>query len=72
MKVYKNLDGNAGVVLYEIGNEDITVRFAGSRKLYKYSYAKAGKEHVENMKILAEKGKGLTTYISRFVHDLYD
>ena len=49
----------------------ILVQF-GSDKTYRYSCARAGKEHVERMKALARDGRGLSAYISRYTRDLYD
>jgi hypothetical protein len=72
MYVYKNTEGNSGVSSYMIGKDYIIIRFVRSDKAYKYSYDKAGEEHVEYMKKLARAGKGLSTYISRHVHGLYD
>lgn len=69
---YKNISRNSGVKAYCIGEDHIKVRFARSAAIYTYSYRKAGKSHVENMKALAEKGKGLSTYISKHARDLYD
>jgi len=69
---YKNISRNSGVKAYSIREDHIKVRFAGSTEIYTYSYRKAGKSHVENMKSLAEKGKGLSTYISKYVRELYD
>ena len=40
------------------------VKFAGG-EVYKYTYDSAGEQHVERMKALAEKQKGLSTYISQ-------
>lgn len=71
MTPYANYDGNAGVTGYEIGPDHILVEFRGG-KVYRYSYARAGELHVEQMKALAKAGRGLSTYISRHVHDLYD
>jgi hypothetical protein len=71
MKKYKNASGNSGVSEYEIGYDWIKVRFT-SGQFYKYSYNKAGRHHVEQMKILAQRGGGLTTYINKNVKDLYD
>lgn len=72
MNRYKNLSGNSGVSFYETGDDFIQVIFTGSDKIYSYSYSGAGKIHVENMKKLAVKGRGLSTYISQHVKDLYD
>ena len=71
MQHYKNIAGNSGVRAYEIGSDFIKIKFI-SGEVYTYSYAKAGKIHVERMKSLAQKGKGLAGYISRNAKDLYD
>lgn len=67
---YKDLGGNSGVLGYEAGSDFIRVKFYYS-DVYTYTYAHTGKKHVEEMKRLAAKGKGLATYISRFVRDDY-
>lgn len=72
MIVYKNLSENSGVEAYSIGPDFIKIRFAGSSRVYTYNYRITGLKHVEQMKILAEKGKGLGTYISRNVKDLFE
>ena len=71
MKRYKNLEGNSGVTGYETGSDTITVEF-GHSTAYLYTYASAGKQAVEKMKELALAGKGLSTYISRYVKDKYE
>ena len=72
MNHYKNINGDSGIVAYEIGATYITVKFAKSPRTYTYSYAKAGKENVEIMKRLAEEGTGLNAFINRHVRNLYD
>lgn len=69
---YKNLSGDSGVEAYEIGPDYIIVKFSGASRTYSYSYGRAGSGHVEQMKILAITGRGLSTYISRHVKHLYD
>lgn len=71
MKRYGDSSGGQGVLGYELGIDRIIVKFQDGR-VYKYSYRSAGANHVERMKDLAEKGKGLTTYINRHVKDLYE
>jgi methyl coenzyme M reductase alpha subunit len=71
MKRYLNLSGDSGVVAYELRPNAVEVKFRGSDRVYVYSHASAGATHVARMKRLAEKGKGLSTYISRHVHDRY-
>jgi hypothetical protein len=46
------------------------VRFRNG-DVYLYTYASAGKENIENMKTLAETGKGLSGYISVHVRDRF-
>ena len=63
--------GNSGVSGYEFRGNNIIWRFKDGRT-YLYSYKKPGKFHVENMRRLAESGKGLTTYVNKNVRDNYD
>lgn len=72
MERYKDTGGDSGVSSYEIGSDYIAVKFSGTGKIYTYSYRKAGRIHVENMKQLAQKGSGLNSYINRHVKNLYD
>ena len=72
MERYLDLDGDSGVVAYEIGETYISVKFDRTFKIYTYSYNKAGQYHVEKMKVLAKNGDGLNSYIMRNVKNLYD
>ena len=67
---YKNLSGNSGVQTYKIEENSISVQFLQG-SAYLYDYDKPEVQHVENMKELAEKGRGLSTYISQKVRDRY-
>ena len=69
---YKDLHRNSSVALYEIGSNFVRVQFKHSPRVYQYSYLKAGKSHVEYMKILANRGWGLNRYIKKFANSLYD
>lgn len=70
MERYRDLSGNSGVVAYHLGHDSILVQFKnGSR--YLYTYASTGPSDVDHMKRLAEKGKGLATFISRHVGKRY-
>ncbi|MGV3461187.1 MAG: hypothetical protein ACO1N9_12115 [Flavobacterium sp.] len=71
MKAYANIKGDSGVTAYEIKPDAILVEF-GHDTLYKYSYKSAGKAVVDKMKLLAAKGRGLSTYISQKVKDKYE
>ncbi|KQX96363.1 hypothetical protein ASD22_13360 [Rhodanobacter sp. Root480] len=70
MKRYRNLDGKSGVTAYECGDGFIRVRFVNG-DIYEYTDKATGREHIANMQKLAQAGLGLSTYVSRFVHDDY-
>jgi hypothetical protein len=70
MQPYRNLQGHSGVVAYAIGDGVIRVRFADDGT-YEYTDAIPGRRHVRNMQELARLGRGLSTYISRFVRERY-
>lgn len=72
MERYKNLSNESGVLAYKEGEDFIQVKFTGSDQIYTYSYSSAGLRHIEKMKSLARKGKGLSTYISKYVKDKYE
>ena len=72
MEKYRNSNGNSGVSAFEIGDDYIVVKFKATIKPYKYSYKKAGKHHVEKMKLLAKSGSGLNSYINSYVKFKYD
>ncbi len=57
---------------YEPGPDYILIWFRNEPRPYRYSYERAGKLPVEQMKWLAASGRGLTTYINKYVHDLHD
>lgn len=66
MKQYADVGGNSGVSAYDILANGIIVEFKTGRT-YLYDDARPGTAHVEQMKQLAQEGKGLNTYISRYV-----
>ena len=73
MESYLDIDGDSNVSGYDIGDAYIRVKFNGTAKTYTYSYyGKAGKFHVDNMKILAKSGDGLNAYINLNVKFKYD
>lgn len=69
MTPYKNLSGNSGVEAYEIGPDFIRVQFRKTSKTYLYTHASAGASNIEEMKVLAEAGQGLSGFISQNVRD---
>lgn len=68
---YANTTSHSDISFYEIGADYIKVQFAEGLKRT-YSYAKAGKAHVEEMKALAQRGSGLLRYIMKNVKNLWD
>ena len=71
MKKYGRLSGDSGVVAYQVADEAIEVRFVDG-KIYRYSHASTGVAHIERMKLLASQGRGLSTYISKYVRNRYE
>ena len=72
MERYLDLDGDSGVVGYEIGDTFIRVKFSGTAKIYTYSYRSAGVTRIEDMKRLARSGDGLNSYIKLYANQLYE
>lgn len=70
MKRYGNLNGNSGVIAYELAEDAITVAFTDGG-LYLYDHRRPGRKHVEQMKVLAQAGRGLATYINQHVREKY-
>ena len=68
MTPYCNLSGESNVVSYEITEDSIHVVFrSGTHRNYLYNSVKPGRATVDQMKSLAEQGRGLNSYISRVV-----
>jgi len=70
MKPYLDVNGNSGVTAYEYGDNWIVVEFRGSSQ-YLYTYQSTGRNDIEQMKRLAREGKGLNTYINKYVRKRY-
>lgn len=70
MKRYENRSGRGGITGYEILFDGIILEFNFKDECL-YDYSKPGKEHVEQMKTLAERGEGLTTYVNQHVRGNY-
>lgn len=71
MERYKDIDNDSGVEAFEIKPDYIDVKFKGTAKVYRYSYASAGQDNVEKMKILAKNGEGLNSFIMKHVKFKY-
>ncbi|MFW2061309.1 hypothetical protein [Acinetobacter baumannii] len=72
MERYLDLDGDSGILAYEIGETYIRVKFERTFKIYTYSYHSAGAIRVEEMKRLAKIGDGLNSYIKLNANTLYE
>ncbi|GGF66776.1 hypothetical protein GCM10011332_21120 [Terasakiella brassicae] len=66
MNRYKNLGGDSGVIGYSIEVDSIEVQFHDG-SIYGYTVASTGLANINKMKILAERGEGLNSFISRVV-----
>lgn len=70
MKIYKNVSGKSTVARYELAKDFVTVRFT-NQSVYRYSNQSAGSGNVSQMKVLAEAGKGLGTFIEANVKEKF-
>ena len=70
MEPYKNLSGNSGVVAYETGPDFIKVQFSDGG-VYVYTVSSTGSHHIAQMKNLAKRGRGLSSFISTTVREAY-
>lgn len=70
MQRYSNLSGRSGVSAYKTGGDYIDIQFVDG-SVYRYTYSSAGINEVEKMKTLAASGKGLTSFINKYVRENY-
>lgn len=71
MVPYANKQGDSGVAAYETAPGSILVQFTGG-DIYLYTNNSAGPVNIKQMKHLAERGSGLSTFISQCVRDGYE
>lgn len=65
MTPYRNLDGGSGIEAYDALEDSIHVVFReGAQRNYLYNHARPGKAIVDEMKTLADEGRGLAKYIA--------
>lgn len=69
-KSYGNHGGNSPIRSYSGGPSCICIWFEDGGT-YDYDDMRPGRTHVEEMKRLAEQGRGLATYINRHVRKNY-
>jgi hypothetical protein len=70
MQPYRTTNHDTGVIAYETGKDSISIKFRDG-SVYVYTHESAGEPAIREMKILAKKGEGLTTYINQHVRDHY-
>lgn len=70
MQQYRDIDGDSGVAMYEIGVGSIKVQFLKGGT-YLYNGVRPGAAHVTEMQRLAQAGDGLNAYINTFVRKDY-
>ena len=70
MQRYMNLNGNSGVLAFEIAPGEITVQFEKSG-FYLYTDASAGSANIVQMQSLAQAGRGFGTFIKQAVNKGY-
>jgi hypothetical protein len=61
---------SSGIQSFKTGKGFIIIQFSDGTK-YLYNYDKPGRRHVEKMKAIAKEGKGLSTYINKYVRNNY-
>ncbi len=71
MQPYKTANRDTGVVAYETGKDSISIQFRDG-SVYLYTNKSAGPAAITEMKSLAKKGVGLTTYINQHVREHYE
>lgn len=70
MQQYLNLSRNSGVSAFTMASNYIDVKFSDG-SIYRYTYYSTGSGNVEHMKLLAMAGRGLNSFISRYVRKNY-
>ncbi len=70
MERYSNLNGDSGVVGYEIGAGSTVVEFKDHSQ-YLYDSTRPGAPIVAELQKLARAGRGLNSYIGRVVRKNY-
>lgn len=70
MEQYKDLSGHSGIEAYEIGADFIRVKFINN-SIYLYTNTSSGAANISWMKKLAQRGYGLSTFISQHIKGNY-
>lgn len=70
MPLYPDLNQASGVARYAEGQDWIELTFKDGR-IYRYDAEAPGPRHLAEMRRRARQGRGLLTYVNRFVRDNY-
>ena len=70
LEAYKNLSGESGITAFEMEKIRCVIYFEDG-SAYVYDEITPGVKNLAAMKILASKGRGLHTFIERFVKENY-
>ncbi|MCP4457241.1 MAG: hypothetical protein GY816_04325 [Cytophagales bacterium] len=70
MEVYKNLSGDSGIRAFKLNPSSCVIYFEDG-SAFVYDEICPETKNLAAMKILASKGRGLNTFISRFVKENY-
>lgn len=70
MKPYGRGDHTSGVIAYDYGADYICLRFSEGYD-YTYTWDSCSRVHVQNMKALANQGKGLMAYLNRHASERF-
>ena len=70
MERYANRSGDSNVIAFESIDSSIKMQFR-DRTVYLYTAQSAGAQNVEEMKRLAQQGRGLNSFINRRVKKAY-
>jgi hypothetical protein len=65
MQIYGDTSGTSGIESYLIGDDFISIKFKTKPKVYPYTNLEHTKHHIDQMKVLATRGRGLGTYINQ-------
>jgi hypothetical protein len=63
MEKYLNFTGESTITHYEIGDDYIILKY--KKDLSEYTVSRNSKKHIDEMKVLAKKGNGLSRYITK-------
>ena len=67
MEKYMNVTGESEITHYELGDEYIRIHY--KKSIVEYNTSIIAQQHIDAMKLLAQRGKGLSRYIDRNLYN---